>query len=337
MGGRDRCCCDCLVFSDDFNPPCSGSLSSADWDVITGTVTVVDPNADDCATDGQYLSVGAGAVVICKTPAPGLQHFVSIPVGDVSGAKPRIILDADYNPSTGVLGDYKFVEVDGDAGTMKLGYNDGADHYLETISMDYTDGDDLYAYINDSTFSGGWFTDCHSFGTWTCASATNKYTGLGNGGSTAAKFYGGVEGAFTLTQHTDAYDTCGDCDCQCEESCLTRTLDATLTLLSGSACCGDAIIEQEFEFDLTDDDDPCVWEAFTNSYCSTFQQQFKFVRPNTDRKPLCTEFTIHDTGWPGVGTFTLQECSCDPPYWRYTFSVSYGAESCDFQLEIANS
>ncbi len=65
MGARDRCCCECITFTDDFERDDSTSLGN-DWEECVGDWEI---------DDGELTVATAGAVVICK------QKVVGHPVG----------------------------------------------------------------------------------------------------------------------------------------------------------------------------------------------------------------------------------------------------------------
>jgi hypothetical protein len=278
-------------------------------------------------------------------------QVVEVYLGKVSGSKPRIIFNADYNPTTGVLSSYSYVEIDVSGGTISYGTSGGGDSATFTVS--FTDGDPFVVYVskkdgsNISSVSGGFYGDCQNGG-WVCAvpDTDGLYAGIMNAGdaTASAKFYGGSAGFFELQNHTDyPSKPCGQCDCLCTESCVPRKLYGTLTKVSGDTCC-DARDDYDFEFDYdTEDEANCTWEGqIGETYCGGFDHQFH-LEPSSSagRHPACTEWYLTDPGgtpgFDGAAEKSPTSCTCDPFYLKYRFTVDDGSESCTFDLEVTDT
>ena len=346
--GRRRCCCEgeCIIFEDNFDPPCTGTIDGTNWDVVTGTAIVVDPNADDCATDGQYLEVSAGGVVVCKNDAPDYEYIVTVQLVGDAGQHPRVLVDVDYNEGAGTVSSYKFVEFDIDDDEIRFGSHNGSDtiHYIHS-GAGLGSNSNVSVYWNLATLSAGIDGDCLYQGAWYCFNqyTGNKYFGLGASSAGVGQFQGGTQ-KVVFEQHTDAYDTCGDCDCMCEDVCVSRELQGVMTLVdSDDSCCENDVDEGDltfaFEYDITDDDTACSWEGLPSlDYCGSYNHEFKLTRSTDSRNVPCTDYLLQDNGypgWDGGGAISPTVCTCDPFYLKYEFTTEYpGSGACSWELEI---
>jgi hypothetical protein len=121
---------------------------------------------------------------------------------------------------------------------------------------------------------------------------------------------------------------------------MKRTLNYTLTKLSGDDCCP-STITGTIGHDQTDEGtDECVWKAQIDIGCSAYGMQLMWSKPNTIKYGDGYDWVMQDTGFPGwsygIGSRAADYATCSPLYWRWdSFTLTYpDAETCEYMLEI---
>lgn len=331
------CCCsgepgDCLIYADNFED-CTSDLSYG-WVEVSGDWEVTCDAGCPCTGEEMYLKSGGNNSVIrtIERSTTTAQVVSACPL-KIAGSRPRIILC--YNTTDG---SYLYVELDPDNNT--IGFGSSTTGVTITQPFSWTDGDTIVAFASapesgKCTLSAGIDGVCRASDPYFACmgGGTGRYSGLGNGSATPARF-AGTPGQFAFIEHTDTITPCGDCDCECEQSCVPPELTMTLTPdASNPECCAVG-----FERALTWDSDgsalhdECRWQAEGIDACG-YNLDIDLIRLG----PNLEDFVLQDVGWPAStpNMQPLEGSTCSPLSLLYETVVEYpGMDRCVWTITI---
>jgi hypothetical protein len=349
MGARDRCCCevDCVIFTTDFSP-CpgeSGPPAAADWEEITGTWTVYDPNPPDCYD--AYMSAGAaGDKILCLHPTNSREQCVTVSIDGAAGSRARILVGATAN-----LSSYLYVENDPDTPALIFGNEGGVIRSFTGPGL--TSQSELIVFVsgpdgsNKVTLSAGQQGRCEEAdGAWICTDRpSGNYVGLMDGGGAARAKFMALPTSFQIRNHTDtpnAPEPCCECDCRCDESCVPRDLlywRLTRIELGSEECCT-TCSEGLAGYDAVNEIH-CTWNISIALGCSGLELAGNLVKNATPRNTPYSGWILQDTS--GFTSLDNPEAAfpgstCDPLYLYWEFSAEYPPDQgpCNFILEVTD-